>query len=183
MKLLILFGAPAVGKTTVGQLLESQTDYKLFHNHMAMDGVMHIFGRNTPAENRLSRIIREAIITEAAESGINLIFTYVWNFSAGPSKKQNIDTYKDIYESRGGEVRFIELTASLEDRKARANSPDRRRLKAYAPLADDVAFTPEKDKTFVSPTPFYYPDIYDRIDTTGKTPAQITAEILHLDSK
>lgn len=58
MKLLILFGPPAVGKTTIGKLIESTTDFKLFHNHMVMDGIMHIFGVGTPSEDRLSKIVR-----------------------------------------------------------------------------------------------------------------------------
>lgn len=101
MKLLILFGSPAVGKTTIGKLIESATDFKLFHNHMVMDGIMHIFGVGTPAEDKLSKIVRTNIIEEAAENNINLIFTYVWNFDKEKGKI-NIDTYKKVYESHGG---------------------------------------------------------------------------------
>jgi len=90
MKLLILFGPPAVGKTTIGKLIERATDFKLFHNHMVMDGIMHIFGVGTPSEDRLSKMVRTNIIEEAASQGTNLIFTYVWNF--GKEKgKVNID--------------------------------------------------------------------------------------------
>lgn len=66
MKLIIIFGPPAVGKTTVGKILEQKTDFKLFHNHMVMDGVMHLFGVGSPSEDKLSRLIRENIIKEAA---------------------------------------------------------------------------------------------------------------------
>ena len=123
MKLLIIFGAPAVGKATVGKLIASQTDFKLFHNHMIMDGVMDLFGVGTLSENRLSKLIRTAVIEEAASSGIDLIFTYVWNFGSERGK-DNISIYKDIYESRGGEVFFIELTASLLTRVERADTID-----------------------------------------------------------
>src|SRR5688500_8223965 len=107
MNLLILFGPPAVGKLTVGKLLERQTGFTLFHNHAIMDDIMHIFGRGTPSEDRLSRVIRENVIQEAAEAQIDLIFTYVWNFSKDKGK-QNIDSYKQHYESRGGKVYFVE---------------------------------------------------------------------------
>ncbi|MET0779527.1 MAG: shikimate kinase [Candidatus Saccharimonadales bacterium] len=176
MKLLVLFGPPAVGKTTVGQLIEKQTDFKLFHNHMVMDGVMHIFGVGTPTEDRLSKIIRTTVIEAAAEDGIDLIFTYVWNFGREKGK-QNIDTYKQLYESRGGQVRFVELAAPLETRVARANSPDRLRYKAHAPRGDEVAALEEKC-SFTSPSPFYYPDAYTKIDTTGKSPEQAAREIV-----
>ncbi len=176
MKLLILFGPPAVGKTTIGKLLESQTDFKLFHNHMVMDGIMHIFGVGTPSEDKLSKLVRTQIITEAAEAGIDLVFTYVWNF--GKEKgKTNIDLYKKIYEDRGGEVLFVELTAPLDARVIRASHPGRKRLKAHAPDAKRVAYL-ESALDFTSPKPFYYPDAYISVDTTDKEPEVIAAEII-----
>jgi broad-specificity NMP kinase len=178
MKLLILFGPPSVGKATIGQLIESNTDFKLFHNHMVMDGIMHIFGVGTPSEDRLSKLIRTQIIQEAAESGINLIFTYVWNFGREKGRI-NIDTYKAIYEKNGGEVLFIELTAPLAVRIERANHPDRKRLKAHAPDSIRV----EQLETTLdcnSPSPFFYPDAYVKIDTTNKTSEQTAQEIIGL---
>ena len=178
MKLLILFGPPAVGKTTVGQIVESKTDYKLFHNHMVMDGVMHIFGVGTPSEDRLSKSIRSLIITEAARANVNLIFTYVWNFD-NPKGKQNIDTYKQIYEQHGGDVQFIELTASLNMRMDRAAHPDRHSQKAHAPDSQRVADLNIALNT-TSVSPFYYPDHYTQIDTTDQAPAQVAAKIIEL---
>ncbi len=87
----------------MGRIIESKSDFKLFHNHMVMDSIMHLFGRGSPSEDRLSRIIRESVIEEAAEVGMNLVFTYVWNFSKDKGRI-NIDFYKNIYESKGGEV-------------------------------------------------------------------------------
>lgn len=176
MRLLILFGPPAVGKTTIGKLIESTTDFKLFHNHMVMDGIMHIFGVGTPAEDKLSKIVRTNIIQEAAKNNIDLIFTYVWNFSKDKGKI-NIDTYKQIYESHGGEVLFIELTAPLNVRVERANSPERHILKSNAPNADRVAHL-ETQLNFQSPIPFFYSESYIKIDTTDKAPEQIAQEII-----
>lgn len=178
MKLLILFGPPAVGKTTIGKLIESTTDFKLFHNHMVMDGIMHIFGVGTPSEDRLSKIVRTNIIEEAASQKMNLIFTYVWNFSREKGKA-NIDAYKKIYESRGGEVLFVELVAPLEVRVERAGSLDRQQTKAHAPDPERVAYL-EKNLGLESPSPFFYPEQYRKIDTANKTPAQTAEEIIAL---
>jgi len=175
MKLLILFGAPAAGKFTVGKVLEERTDFRLFHNHAIMDGVMHIFGKGSPAEDRLSRLIRESVITEAADAGIDLIFTYVWNFSKDKGKR-NIDAYKEAYESRGGEVYFVELTAPVDVRAERATNPDRFDGKANTAGPEELK-NMEGSQKFVSPTPFYYLDKYLQIDTTDKTPAQIAQQI------
>lgn len=174
-KLLIIFGPPAVGKTTVGKILESKSDFKLFHNHMVMDSVMHLFGVGTPSEDKLSRIIRENVINEAALSGMNLIFTYVWNF--GKEKgKTNIDFYKNIYESAGGEVIFIELSAPLSVRALRADDSMRNIDKKYAPNKDRVIAL-ENTLNFTSPDPFFYSN-YIKINTENKTPDEIANEIL-----
>ncbi|MDD5721286.1 MAG: hypothetical protein PHT16_02475 [Candidatus Pacebacteria bacterium] len=177
MKLLILFGPPAVGKTTVGKIIESKSDFKLFHNHMALDGVMHLFGVGTSSENKLSRIIRENIIKEAAENKINLIFTYVWDFGQERGKN-NIDFYKNIYESAGGKVIFVELVAPLSIRAERADNPMRGVEKKYAPNKEHVLAL-ENTLNFTSPTPFFYPN-YTKIDTENKTPEAIAEEILPL---
>ena len=176
-KLLIIFGPPAVGKTTVGKILESKSDFKLFHNHMVMDSVMHLFGVGTSSEDKLSRIIRENVIKEAAEAGLNLIFTYVWNFMKEKGKT-NIDFYKNIYESAGGEVIFVELTAPLAIRAERANNPARNTEKKYAPNQDRVLVL-ENSFNFTSPNPFFYSN-YTKIDTENKTPEVVAEEILPL---
>lgn len=52
MKLLVLFGPPAVGKMTIGKAIEDRSDFKLFHNHMVMDGIMRLFGVGSESEDR-----------------------------------------------------------------------------------------------------------------------------------
>jgi hypothetical protein len=178
MKLLILFGAPAVGKATVGRHIEAMTTFKLFHNHMIMDGVMHIFGVGTPAEDRLSKRIRTQVIEEAAESELNLIFTYVWNFALEKGK-DNIDAYKKIYESHGGEVLFVELIAPLDVRVRRASDPDRLAHKTHAPTADKVTHLDTILNT-TSPSPFYYPSSFRQVDTTNKSAKSVAQEIVNL---
>ena len=171
MNLIILFGPPAVGKTTIGTLLEQKLGYRLFHNHMIMDGVMHIFGRGSPSEDRLSKVIRTAVIQEAADAKIDLIFTYVWNFSREKGK-HNIDTYKHIYEAQGGNVYFVELVADLPVRVIRAEDTARYILKPHAPTPAQVADQSDPAK-FQSPMPFYYPSNYLKVNTTHKTPNEV----------
>ena len=145
---------------------------------MVMDGIMHIFGVGTPSEDRLSKLVRTQIIEEAAKSDVSLIFTYVWNF--GQKKgKLNIDTYKAIYEKNGGEVLFVELAAPLDVRVIRASHPERKRLKAHAPDAKKVEQL-ETQLDFNSPSPFFYPEAYAKIDTTDKTPEQTAQKVIEL---
>lgn len=45
MKFVLIIGAGAVGKMTVGQELAKITGLKLFHNHMTIEPVIEIMGR------------------------------------------------------------------------------------------------------------------------------------------
>ena len=45
MKLVLIIGAGAVGKMTVGQELMKITNLRLFHNHMMIEPVIEIFGK------------------------------------------------------------------------------------------------------------------------------------------
>ena len=78
MKLVFIIGDAAVGKMTVGQELMNITELRLFHNHMAIEPVIEIFGGFHPAViNRL----REVVFEEFASSGqYGMIFTYMWAF-------------------------------------------------------------------------------------------------------
>ena len=44
MKLVLIIGADAVGKMTIGQELMKITNLRLFHNHMMIEPVIDIFG-------------------------------------------------------------------------------------------------------------------------------------------
>lgn len=48
MKLIILFGPPAVGKRTVGLELAKLTGLKLIHNHTTIELVLNFFDWNSP---------------------------------------------------------------------------------------------------------------------------------------
>ena len=111
MKLVILIGNAAVGKMTVGQELMKITDLRLFHNHMTIEPIIEIFGYfNGRAISRLRRVIFE----EFAESNLyGMIFTYMWAFDQ-PSDWEAIKRITDLFESKGGEVYYVELVASKD---------------------------------------------------------------------
>lgn len=175
MKLLILLGPPAVGKATVGKIIAEKTSYKLFHNHMVMDGIIELFGVGTTSEDRLSKLVRSEVIKEAAETGLDLIFTYAWNFGSDKGKN-NISAFKEIYESKGGEVIFVELNAPLNVRQERAETPERKKTKTHAPNAERVVYL-DSIFDYASPRPFFFNN-YRSIDTTNKSAEAVADEII-----
>lgn len=125
MKFIIVFGPQAVGKMTVGQELEKITDLRLFHNHMTIDLVSPYFSYSSEAGKRLVKLFRREIFEEVAKSELpGLIFTFVWSFDS-KSDWDYIDEICHIFESRGGEVCFVELEADFEERLERNKSPNR----------------------------------------------------------
>ncbi|WP_282942183.1 AAA family ATPase [Paenibacillus sp. RC67] len=125
MKLIILFGPQAVGKMTVGQELEKITELKLFHNHMTIELVSPYFSYGSDVGKRLVRLFRKEIFEEVAKSQLEgLIFTYVWSLDM-KSDWDYVHEISHIFESKGGEVYFVELEADLEERLERNKSPHR----------------------------------------------------------
>lgn len=119
MKLVILFGPPAVGKMTVGHELAQRTGLKLFHNHMTIDPLLNIFEWGQPAFHRLVAEFRRRIFEEVACSELpGLIFTYVWALDH-ESDRTEIDGMSDIFRAQGAEIFYVELEADLEARLER----------------------------------------------------------------
>ncbi len=78
MKLVIVFGPPAVGKMTVGYELAKLTGLKVFHNHMTIEIALNFFDFGQPEFHRLVNEFRKRIFEEVANSNLpGLIFTYV----------------------------------------------------------------------------------------------------------
>ena len=77
--LLLLTGPPAVGKMTVGREIAARSGFRLFHNHHSIELLLDVFDFGTPPFITLNTEIRRRVIEEAAASGADLIFTFVWS--------------------------------------------------------------------------------------------------------
>ena len=125
MKLIIIFGPPAVGKMTVGRALANITELKLFHNHMSLELVNQFFDFGTPPFRRLDKLIRFGIFKEVAKSELaGLIFTFVWALNE-KEDEEYVDEIAAIFEQEGAEVYYVELNTPLEQRLVRNKQPDR----------------------------------------------------------
>jgi hypothetical protein len=125
MKFVLLFGPQAVGKMTVGHELEKITDLKLFHNHMTIELVCPFFDFGSKPFRRLVNLFRQEMFEEMAKSDLyGVIFTYVWAFDQ-QADWDFVDKICNIFESRGGDVYFVELEADIEERLERNKTPHR----------------------------------------------------------
>ena len=118
MKLVLLVGAGAVGKMTVGQELAKITDLKLFHNHMMIEPVIDIFGYFKG--DTIARL-REVIFDDFINSNLGgMIFTMMWAFNM-PSDWEYVEGIVKKFD----EVYCVELIASQDIRLERNKTENR----------------------------------------------------------
>ena len=111
MKLIFLYGPPAVGKLTIAKILEQKTGYKLLHNHLIVNPIAEIFPFENPANRLLTREFRLRIIEEAIKSDINLINTFG---IAGNDPFTHITDVIGRFRSEKGKICLVHLTADKE---------------------------------------------------------------------
>lgn len=118
MKLVLIIGAGAVGKMTVGQELMKITNLRLFHNHMMIEPVIDIFGKyKRDTIDKLKEIIIDDFVNSDNEG---MIFTLIWAFDL-PTERE----YVENLTKRFDEVYCVELIAS-QDVRLKRNSTDNR---------------------------------------------------------
>ena len=124
MRLIFLHGLPGVGKLTVARELEKLTGFRIFHNHLTVDLVLSVFEFGSPPFVELREKIWLEVFSRAAASQLDgLIFTFAFDRSVRGSFIENT---REIIESSGGEVHFVELRCSTEELERRIEHPSRR---------------------------------------------------------
>ena len=118
MKLVLIVGAGAVGKMTVGQELMKITNLRLFHNHMMIEPVIEIFGRfKTDTILKLRDVIFNDFVNDDNEG---MIHTLMWAFDL-----QSDWEYVEYLVQKIDELYCVELIASQEVRLERNKTENR----------------------------------------------------------
>jgi len=127
MKLIIIFGAGAVGKMTTGQELSKITGLRLYHNHLDVELILEVFGsRTSGVGSRIRQIIFEEFVKT---DNYGLIFTYMWALDYDSDWK-HLDSLVDIFRKENAEIYCVELVAEQEVRLARNTTENRHKHKA-----------------------------------------------------
>ena len=118
MKLVLIIGAGAVGKMTVGQELTKITNLRLFHNHMMIEPVIEIFGKfKGDTILKLREIIFNDFINDDNEG---MIHTLMWAFDMKSDWE-----YVENLSKKFDEVYCVELIASQQIRLERNKTENR----------------------------------------------------------
>ena len=127
--LIVICGPQAVGKMTVAESLRDKLRYNMMMNHDSIEVSDRIFGFATPAQKEFNAFFREKALELAVKHNVDLIFTYVCAFDI-PEEREYLSKLKDLFEQGGGRFYFVELSADLETRLARNETPHRMERKA-----------------------------------------------------
>jgi len=175
--LVIITGAQAVGKMTVGEELAKLTDLDLFHNHMTIDFVGQFFNYSTQSGKRLVRLFRDEIMTEYANSDkVGMIFTFVWAFDL-KSDWRYIENVKSIFKNH--DILIVELVADVDTRLTRNKTENRlnkKPIKRNLDWSENELLETHKKYRLIS-NPGEIMGNYLRIDNTNITPKQTAQQI------
>jgi shikimate kinase len=127
--LIVVCGPQAVGKMTVAEALRDKLHYNMMMNHDSIEMSDKIFGFGTPAQREFNAYFREKAFELAARHNVDLIFTYVCAFEM-QEERDYLQSLHDLFTENGGRFFFVELSADLETRIARNETPHRMERKA-----------------------------------------------------
>lgn len=105
MRLVFLYGPPAAGKLTIAEKLATRTGLKILQNNLTNKAITGVFPFGSPSFNRINDDLRIAIIGEAAEMHVDLVFTFVYAHGLDDAFIQRvIDAVGD-----SGSILFVQL--------------------------------------------------------------------------
>ena len=186
--LIVVCGPQAVGKMTVAESLRDKLHYNMMMNHDSIEMSDKIFGFGTPAQKEFNAAFREKVFELAVKYDVDLIFTYVCAFDL-QEERDYLNGLHDLFVGSGGRFFFVELSASLEERLARNETPHRMERKASkrdvvwsrANLLHDAEkykLNLEKGETWL--------EKHIQIDNTALTPGEVADQVIeafHLTPK
>lgn len=120
---IIIIGAQASGKMTIGQEIAKQTGMTLFHNHDSIDFVLR-FMPWSPDSIALTESIRFKFFETFAKTGQKMIFTIVIDFNDSRDVVF-LEKIQTVFQSHNQEVLFVELETELSERLKRNRTENR----------------------------------------------------------
>jgi hypothetical protein len=178
--LIVVCGPQAVGKMTVAEALRDKLRWNMMINHDSIELSDRIFGFGTPAQRALNGAIRETVFALAVKYNVDLIFTFVCAFDL-PEDVAYLKALEAQFTESGGQFYFVELSASLEMRLLRNETPHRMERKPSKRNAEwsrrDIQKTAERHKlnTDADETLFAH---HLKIDNTDLSPDDVADRII-----
>ena len=178
--LIVVCGPQAVGKMTVAEALRDKLHDCMMMNHDSIELSDRIVGFGTPAQKELNGAIRESVFALAVKYNVDLIFTFVCAFDM-PEDVAYLKNLEAQFTESGGTFYFVELSAALETRLLRNETPHRMEMKPTKRNTEwsrnDILKTAERYKlnTDEGETLFAH---HLKIDNTDLTPDEVADRVI-----
>lgn len=177
-KLILITGAQAVGKMTVGEALKNKTGFSMTTNHDSLELAAKIYGWGTPSHKELSEDIRKATFNAAINNDVNLIFTYVWAFN----QQEDWEYVENINKVFNGELYIVELVTDLQTRIDRNKTDYRLSMKPSKRNIEhseqELISSLDKYRLISHEGEVKYPN-YIKIDNTNLSPEEVADIIIN----
>jgi hypothetical protein len=173
MKLLFIYGRPAVGKLTIAREVAGLTGGRLFHNHLAVNLALSVYDFGTPGFIALREQVWNDVFRRVLADRLPLL---IFTFNPENTVSQHyIDGLFAEVAAAGGEVVPVELFASESRIEERLGSESRRREGKMldAPMYRDLRAKGVFDSPVIS-----VPRL--RIDTGEIAPAEAAVRVASL---
>lgn len=138
MKLILIYGPPAVGKFTVAKALSELTGLKFLHNHLVADLARAIFDYGNDYGRIINQKIRFLIYREAREMNLSgIVTTFSYYGDGNVHSRNDILDVMALAKETGIEVFFVRLFCGQEELERRVQNFSRlgtRKIKDVAKL-------------------------------------------------
>ncbi|TFJ46158.1 AAA family ATPase [Carnobacterium divergens] len=188
MSLIVLIGAQAVGKMTVGKELEKQIEAKLLFNHQTIDLFATYLGYTNDTfalSSNVRKDLFKAFVKNKGNNATNsIIFTVLIQFDQ-PDDIDFLTEISSLFLNEGESVYFVELTTDLDERLKRnvheerlLEKPSKRNLE----FSKNELLTDMKEHRMVSNENEWnelFPNVHSlKLDNTFLSPTETASQIV-----
>src|SRR5688572_9711270 len=125
MKLLFIYGPPAVGKLTVANKIAAHRLQSVSH-HLSIDAILPVFDFGTKPFFRLVEMIRVETVAEAARENVDLIYTFCY---AKGLDEAHVEKIELAAKQNRAEVFYVLLTCAETELKRRIVLEERKKFR------------------------------------------------------
>jgi shikimate kinase len=183
--LVFIYGFVAVGKLTVAKELAKSTKYKLLHNHMMIDLIDDLFGRERPGTVQKSEArqwMHFGLAKRLISAGNSCIFTHAyWRsfvYKNGVTDLEFVKKIKKITTESGGIFCPVYLFCSKKEMLRRVKDESRKSHKKLRSIKTMKELLKKKDCEV--PAPLKNNFIIDTTKTSPKKAAKMIKEHFNL---
>jgi hypothetical protein len=170
VKLLILYGAPASGKLTIGEEIAQRTGFSLFHNHLTFSVASSVLPYGTEPFAALCWDLRMAVFEGVANADkAGLIFTWAYSH---PEHQRYVAMLELFKEKWGAELLSAYLFCNRDERRRRVSGASRAEVGKVASLEKLTEIEANKNYCLIPNWPSFM------IDTSQANPPEVAKAII-----